>query len=149
MSRLNDIEFFGYCRGKIMELHENCLMRFLIVGALGTVVNLAIFFLFADILNVDTNISSIIAFLIVVTQNYVLNHVWSFKKLVNFQINGKSYMHYVFLNIFGLGINLVVLNIILFTFNPEIKTIAQLSGVLSGTFFNFILSRSYVFQKKP
>ncbi len=143
----DDIDFWGNCRKKMVELHENCLMRFLFVGGLGTVVNLAIFFLFADVLNFDTNLSSILAFVVAVTHNYILNHVWSFKKLVNFQINRKSYVQYVFVNIFGLGVNLIVLNLILLWFNPDIKTIAQLSGVLSGTVFNFILSRSFVFKK--
>jgi putative flippase GtrA len=134
---------------KIAELYENSLLRFLFVGVLGTIVNIIIFFIFADYLNINANISSIIAFLVAVTHNYLLNHVWSFKKYVNFQVNRKSYIKYVSVNIFGLIVNLIVLNLILVQFNPTTKATAQLFGVLAGTFFNFILSRFYVFNKNP
>jgi putative flippase GtrA len=148
MPLCNNNRFFDNCCKKITELHENSLLRFLFVGALGTVVNVMIFFIFADRLNFNASISSIIAFCIAVTQNYFLNHLWSFKKFVNFQVNWKSYIKYVCVNIFGLIINLIVLNLILMQFNPTIKATAQLSGVLAGTFFNFILSKFYVFNKK-
>ena len=134
---------------KIKEFYENSLLRFLFVGALGTIVNLIIFFIFADYLNFNASISSVIAFCVAVTQNYILNHLWSFKKFVNFQVNLKSYIKYVFVNIFGLVINLIVLNLILMQFNPDIKTTAQLSGVLACTIFNFLLSRFFVFNKNP
>ena len=148
MPLCNINRFFDNCCKKITELHENSLWRFLFVGALGTVVNIIIFFIFADYLNFNASVSSIIAFCIAVTQNYLLNHIWSFKKFVNFQVNRKSYIKYVCVNIFGLIINLIVLNLFLMQFNPAIKASAQLSGVLAGTFFNFILSRFYVFNKK-
>ncbi len=136
-------------RKKIGELYENSLLRFLFVGALGTIVNLIIFFIFADYLKFNHNIASIIAFCVAVTQNYFLNHTWSFRKFVNFQVNLNNYIKYVFVNIFGLIVNLIVLNLILMQFNPAIKTTAQLSGVLAGTIFNFILSRLFVFKKHP
>ncbi len=141
--------FFQNCREKMGKLYENSFLRFLFVGGLGTVVNILIFFILADTLHFDPTFSSVIAFLFAVTQNYVLNHVWSFKNVVKFQLNKKSYFKYVFVNIFGLVINLLVLNMILLWLNPAIKTEAQLFGVLSGTIFNFILSRMYVFKENP
>ena len=141
--------FFCSFWEKIAELYENSLLRFLVVGVLGTIVNIIIFFIFADYLNINANISSIIAFLVAVTHNYLLNHIWSFKKYVNFQVNRKSYIKYVSVNIFGLIVNLIVLNLILVQFNPTTKATAQLFGVLAGTVFNFILSRFYVFNKNP
>jgi len=149
MPLCNNNRFFCSCWEKIAELYENSLLRFLFVGVLGTIVNIIIFFIFADYLNINANISSIIAFLVAVTHNYLLNHIWSFKKYVNFQVNRKSYIKYVSVNIFGLIVNLIVLNLILVQFNPTTKATAQLFGVLAGTFFNFILSRFYVFNKNP
>jgi putative flippase GtrA len=140
--------FLSSVSEKIAHVFENSLLRFLLVGALGTILNITIFFIFADYLNFNANISSVIAFCVAVTQNYILNHVWSFKKLVHFRVNRKSYIKYICVNIFGLMVNLIVLNVILMQFNPAIKTTAQLSGVLAGTFINFILSRFYVFNKK-
>ena len=149
MPLCNNNRFFGSCWGKIAELYENSLLRFLFVGALGTIVNIIIFYIFADYLNFNASISSIIAFLVAVTHNYLLNHLWSFKKYVNFRVNRKSYIKYVCVNIFGLIVNLIVLNLILMQFNPATKATAQLFGVLAGTFFNFILSRFYVFNENP
>jgi putative flippase GtrA len=145
----NNNNFFDRVSKKVTNVHENTLLRFLFVGALGTFVNIVIFFIFADYLNFNATLSSIIAFCFAVTQNYLLNHLWSFKKVVYFKINRKSYIKYVFVNIFGLIINLIVLNVILLQFNPTTKATAQLCGVLAGTFFNFILSRFFVFNKNP
>jgi len=134
--------------GKIGELYENSLLRFLFIGFLGTILNIIIFFIVADLLYVDANIASVIAFCIAVTQNYVLNHLWSFKKIVDYDLNLKSYFKYVYVNIFGLIANLIVLNLILMEFQPSLKVIAQLCGIIVGTMFNYILSRAYVFKKK-
>lgn len=137
----------GYM-GNIRELYENSLLRFLFIGFLGTILNIIIFYIVADYLYMDANIASIIAFCIAVTQNYILNHLWSFKKIVNYDLNLKSYFKYVYVNIFGLIANLIVLNLILMEFHPSLKVIAQLCGIIVGTMFNYILSRVYVFKKE-
>ena len=142
------IEFavLGMHGEKIGKLYENSLLRFLFIGFLGAILNIVIFFIVADYFSIDANIASIIAFCIAVTQNYVLNHIWSFKKYVNYDLNLNSYLKYVSVNIFGLIANLIVLNLILIEFQPSLKVIAQLCGILVGTIFNYILSRIFVFK---
>ena len=130
---------------KILQLYDNCLLRFIFIGALGTIVNLIVFFILAEILNLNVNLSSVIAFCLAVTQNYTLNHTWSFRKYVNSNLNFNNYSKYFCVNIFGLIINLIILNVILIKFNPDLKLIAQVSGVMAGTLLNFVLSRFYVF----
>jgi putative flippase GtrA len=132
---------------KLLTLYENCLFRFLIIGAFGTILNLIVFYIFSDYFNFNVTLSSIIAFCFAVTHNYVFNHLWSFKGYVLNTLNFKSYFKYVFINIFGLIINIIILNIILLKFNPDLKIIAQFIGVLAGTFFNFLLSRYFVFNR--
>jgi putative flippase GtrA len=136
----------GSYRDKILIVYENSLLRFLFIGFLGTILNVVIFFIIADYLNIDANIASLIAFCIAVTQNYILNHVWSFKKIVTNNLNFKSYLRYVYVNIFGLVANIIVLNLILIQFHPDLKVIAQLLGIIVGTVFNYILSKVYVFK---
>ena len=75
-------------------LYKNSLVRFLIVGGLGTLINLVVFFIFADIFGKEKNIASIIAFVVAVTQNYVLNHTWSFKKHISTPMSLKTYIKY-------------------------------------------------------
>jgi putative flippase GtrA len=130
----------------IVKLYENSLLRFLFIGFLGTILNIVIFYIVADYFGIDANAASIIAFCIAVTQNYVLNHLWSFKKYISYDLNLNSYLKYVSVNIFGLVANLIVLNLIMIEFQPSLKVIAQLCGILVGTIFNYILSRLYVFK---
>jgi len=148
MHSVQDDFFFSNYREKLEKWYKNNFLRFLIVGALGTIVNIIVFFIFADVFHQDVNIAAIFAFCIAVSQNYILNHTWSFRESVSSRINIKSYTKYVCVNIFGLFVNLFALNLILIVFNPSIKTVAQLFGVLSGTLFNFILSKIFVFNEK-
>jgi dolichol-phosphate mannosyltransferase len=55
-------------------------IKFAITGGLGAVTNLLIFFTLADKFNLPEIPVSIGCFLIAATQNYVINHKWSFKK---------------------------------------------------------------------
>ncbi len=103
----------GVNAGSIAKLYENSILRFLFIGFLGAILNIVIFFIVADYLGIDANVASIIAFCIAVTQNYVLNHLWSFKKYVSYDLNLNSYLKYVSVNIFGLIANLIVLNLIM------------------------------------
>ncbi len=147
MSRFNKFFSSRNYEEKLLKLYENCLFRFLIIGAFGTILNLIVFYIFSDYFNFNVTLSSIIAFCFAVTHNYVFNHLWSFKGYVLNTLNFKSYFKYVFINIFGLIINIIILNIILIKFNPDLKIIAQFIGVLAGTFFNFLLSRYFVFNR--
>jgi dolichol-phosphate mannosyltransferase len=54
--------------------------KFAMTGALGTITNLLIFFLCADIVKLSEIPVSVFCFLIAATQNYVINHKWSFKE---------------------------------------------------------------------
>ena len=133
---------------KLRTLYENSLIRFLFIGFLGAILNMVIFYIVADYFLIDANIASVVAFCIAVTQNYILNHLWSFKKHINYNLNLRSYLKYVYVNIFGLIANLIVLNLILMEFQPSLKVIAQLCGIIVGTLFNYTLSKMYVFKWK-
>ena len=56
------------------------LPQFLIVGLLGTITNLVLFYIFVDILFYPPIIISVLTFLFASIQNYLLNHFWTFKK---------------------------------------------------------------------
>ena len=148
MARHMDLNIPGWYGEKLRTLYENSLIRFLFIGFLGAILNVIIFFIVADYLFIDANIASVVAFCIAVTQNYILNHLWSFKKHINYNLNLRSYLKYVYVNIFGLIANLIVLNLILMEFQPSLKVIAQLCGIIVGTLFNYTLSKMYVFKWK-
>jgi putative flippase GtrA len=132
----------------ILNLYRNSLVRFLFVGGFGTITNLLVFFVFGDLIKINPNGASVLAFSVAVTQNYIFNHLWSFKKHVDYPLSWKKYLNYVLLNIFGLVINLLVLNIILVVFRPFLKILAQFPGIIAGMSFNYIGARLFVFRKK-
>ena len=59
------------------------LPQFLIVGLLGTITNLVLFYIFVDILFYPPIIISVLSFLFASMQNYLLNHFWTFKKKID------------------------------------------------------------------
>ncbi len=122
--------------------------RFSITGGLGTITNLLIFFLICDLLKLPSNLGAIIAFIFAVTQNYFINHFWSFNEYIKIRkVSIKDYLKFVGISLIGLGINLVVLNIILYFFKLPFKVVAQAIGILFGLIFNYFGSSRLVFKK--
>ncbi len=122
-------------------------IRFIIVGGLGFIVNLGIFYLIADILKGDSNLAALVSFLVAVTHNYLLNHYWSFNAIVDSPISWKSYFKFVLVYCMGLGINLLVLNAIIIIFNPPLKVIAEFFGTLGGMLIDYFGSKKLVFLR--
>ena len=123
--------------------------KFLIVGSLGSVTNIVIFYVLVDKLNYNPIIISIFSFFIASIQNYTLNHYWTFLGLGDDDhISIKSYIKYLMITLVGLIINLIVLKLIIFYFNPELKVIAQLLGIISSTITNYLGAKNWVFNAK-
>ena len=123
--------------------------KFLVVGSLGSVTNIVIFYVLVDKLSYDPIMVSIFSFFIASLQNYILNHYWTFLGLSNDDhISIKSYIKYLMINLIGLIINLIVLKLIIFYFNPELKVIAQLLGIISSTITNYLGAKNWVFNAK-
>jgi len=123
--------------------------KFLVVGSLGSVTNIVIFYILVDKLIYDPIMVSIFSFFIASLQNYILNHYWTFLgQGDDNHISIKSYIKYLMITLVGLIINLIVLKLIIFYFNPELKVIAQLLGIISGTITNFLGAKNWVFNAK-
>ena len=123
--------------------------KFLIVGLLGTVTNISIFYLFVDRLFYPPIQISIIGFIFASIQNYILNNNWTF--IVNNEkrsLSKLNYFKYLTVSIASLAVNLSVLQFILNQYMPEIKSIAQLIGIASATLVNYIGAKKWVFNEK-
>jgi dolichol-phosphate mannosyltransferase len=124
-------------------------IKFFITGGLGTITNLLLFFLCADIANLPVIPVSIGCFLAAGTQNYFLNHLWSFKKeMADIKPSFKKWLLYFSASLLGLVINIVVMRSILAFFVLPFKFIAQACGIAAGMCLNFVLSKALVFRKK-
>ena len=122
--------------------------KFIIVGLLGTLTNLVLFYVLADKWGYAAIPISIATYFISSLQNYYLNHIWTFADRTENQLVGLiSYIKYLFVALFGLVINLFILWWILFFFSPPLKVMAQAVGIGGGTIINFIGSKYWVFRK--
>jgi putative flippase GtrA len=132
---------------RLRTLTQHSFIKFAVVGFLGTIANLSIFFVCVDILKLAANVIAVSAFLIVGTQNYALHHIWTFRKITG---DGKLSFHgwvkFTLTTLLGLGINIIVLNLILYYYCPAYKVIAQFCGVAFGTVFNYLGSKYFVFN---
>jgi len=124
-------------------------LKFAVTGGLGTVTNLAIFFLCADLFGFHEIPVSIGCFLIAATQNYFINHYWSFSKATKSSAPSfKKWTLFICASLAGLALNLLVMKVVLAFWNPPYKVIAQGAGILAGMLVNFILSKTIVYRRK-
>ena len=133
----------------LKSIYKKKIFKFAVVGALGTITNLAIFFLLVDILKFRPNVINIIVFFIAGTQNYILNHAWTFsQQTAGNKISFIGWIKFTATSAAGFAVNLIVLNLVLIFFNPPLKVIAQGIGILCGMILNFFGSKHFVFRKK-
>jgi putative flippase GtrA len=125
-------------------------LRFCITGGLGTVTNLVVFFLCADVAGLPEIPVSIGCFLIAATQNYIIDHRWSFKEVTAGEsLSFKKWALFLGSAAAGLAVNITAMEITLALFpNIPYKTIAQAVGSASGMIINFCASKLIVFRKK-
>lgn len=119
------------------------LLKFAITGGLGSITNLAIFYLFVDVLNGPAIPMSIIAYTIAASQNYILNHKYTFG--VSNDLSSRAWALYLTGSLAGLAINLLVLHLTLDIF--PMAVIAQGCGILAGLLVNFVVAKFLVFRK--
>jgi putative flippase GtrA len=123
--------------------------RFFITGGLGTITNLVIFFLCADVSGLPEIPVSVACFLIAATQNYVINHKWSFGgNMADTPLSFNRWLKFICASLLGLAINITVMKTILLYFALPYKFIAQACGIICGMMANFTMSKLLVFRRK-
>ena len=124
-------------------------IKFGITGGLGTITNLLIFFLLVDLSKLPEIPVSIFCFIVAGTQNYFLNHLWSFREYTGkTPVSVKKWLAFLSGALLGLGINITVMYTIINNFTLPWKFIAQACGIAAGMVFNFILSKFIIFKRK-
>ena len=124
-------------------------IKFSLTGMLGTITNLTIFFLLADISRLPEVPVSIGCFLIAVTQNYIINHNWSFADAEEkIPLSLLKWAFFLCTSLFGLVVNIIIMMLIISSFSLPFKFIAQAAGIMGGMLINFIFSKLYVWRKK-
>jgi len=123
--------------------------KFAVTGGLGTITNLLIFYLCVDIADFQPILISIICFFVAGTQNYILNHKWSFKQNIQSEpLSLKKWFMFLSGSLLGYLVNISIMRLMLLHFRLPLKTIAQACGIVAGLFFNYIISKLLIFRKK-
>jgi putative flippase GtrA len=124
-------------------------LRFGVTGGLGTITNLSIFFLLVDIVHFPPIPVSIFCFLVAGTQNYFLNHLWSFREYTEkTPVSAQKWAMFLSGSLLGLAVNIMVMELIITHFTLPWKFIAQACGIASGMIINFIISKFIIFGRK-
>lgn len=117
--------------------------RYSLTGLLGVGTNLSLFYLCVEVLNLNMFFSSISCYMLAATQNYIINHFWSFGS--NSKLSIKSWILFLIGSSVSLIINLVVLdftNVILGS-----VMVAQALGLLIGFVVNYFFAKKIVYLK--
>jgi putative flippase GtrA len=123
-------------------------LKFSVTGGLGTITNLSIFFLLVDIAHLPEIPVSIGCFLIAGTQNYFLNHLWSFREYTEkTPVSLLKWAMFLSGSLLGLAVNITVMKLIIINFDLPLKFIAQACGIASGMIINFIISKFIIFRR--
>jgi dolichol-phosphate mannosyltransferase len=119
------------------------LMRFGLVGASGFVVNLAVYALCVHALGVPYQGAAVLAWLVAVTNNFLVNRHWTFDATagrIHFQA-----IRFFLVSLVAFGFNLLLLTLFVETAGMA-KVPAQAIAVVASTPLNFIGNKLWSFR---
>jgi putative flippase GtrA len=124
-------------------------LKFGVTGGLGTITNLLIFFLLVDLVKFPEIPVSIGCFIVAGTQNYFLNHLWSFREYTGkTPVSILKWAMFLSGSLLGLAVNITIMKLIIINFDLPWKFIAQACGIAAGMIINFIISKFIIFGRK-
>ena len=107
------------------------------------------YFIASENVHLNSNASAICAFFVAVTNNYVMNHLWTFKiENKGNALNIRQFLYYMIGNINGLFINLCALNVVVIFAGIDYHFYGQALGIFLGMLSNFIFANKFVFNKQ-
>jgi len=121
--------------------------RFALVGGLGTLTNLALFYLLVDLSGMGPMLGAVLCFAIAVSQNYAFNELWTFATRGEGALALGRYGKFVAASLVGLAVNALVLGALIAWAEFPLLVIPQAVGIAAGTAVNFLASRHLVFRR--
>ncbi|MCS7099177.1 MAG: glycosyltransferase family 2 protein [Sulfolobales archaeon] len=142
-SKLGTTEIFNYLLHVLNLAHES--IRFVLVGGLGTIVNLTALYLLGYLLGVEHWVAVPLAFEVSTLFNFVMHEVWTFKSAFSrgvikrlAEFHGATVVHFVS--------QVTVSNALFYGYGVE-RVVSQLISIVVGFFLNYVLSRYIVWRK--
>lgn len=121
------------------------LFQFAVVGGSGYVINLAVFAALTQLADAHPLLAAVGAFVVAVTNNFVLNRIWTFRKQGAREYHaGFQAARFFAVSVAALGVNLLILALLLYVVElPEI--LAQGVAIAAATPVNFIGNKLWTF----
>lgn len=122
--------------------------RFCIIGGIGVLVNLVVYYLCNNTFGMHYVAASVLAFLVASLNNFTLNKIFTFHDK-KYSIGSVFWQYFKFLSValIGLGINLGVLTALVELAGLS-ELVGQLIGVLTATVSNFLGNKFFAFKVK-
>jgi len=120
-------------------------LRFTIVGAFGTIIQLIILYVLTEFLGVYYILSSFLGYIVVFSFGFLLNKIWTFKESLRHKIFSK-YIKFLTVCLFSLIINLILLYM-LTEFFYIYYMISQLIVAFISLWVNFLGNKIWAFRK--
>ncbi|MEV4420078.1 GtrA family protein [Patulibacter sp. NPDC049589] len=121
------------------------LLRFAVVGATGTVVNLLVYAVAAGPLGWDYRLAALLGFVVAVTNNFALNRMWTFADASGHA--GFQAARFVAVSLAGLAVNLLVLHVLVDGFGVG-KLAAQAIAIGAATPMSFVGNKLWSFAER-
>ncbi|HET6832062.1 MAG TPA: GtrA family protein [Solirubrobacterales bacterium] len=123
------------------------LFHFAVVGGIGYVVNLAVFTLLAEGADVNHLLAAVGAFVVAVTNNFLLNRHWTFRRQGSKESHaGFQAARFLTVSIVGLAVNLVILELLVSSAGLA-ELPSQAIAVALATPVNFIGNKLWTFDR--
>ena len=121
-------------------------IKFCVVGGLGTLLNLFILYISVELFGIWYIYGAAFSFVIVITFNFSLNKIWTFKdkERETIAVTGQ-YLIYVVIGGVGMAINIAFLYLLVEYFHIQ-YLLAELVAILIATLWNFQGTRFLVFK---
>lgn len=121
------------------------LFHFGVVGGTGYVINLLVFAIATEGLEINHLLAAICAFAVAVTNNFLLNRHWTFRRQGSTDAHaGFQAARFFTVSVVGLGVNLLVLSLLVAAGLPEL--LSQAIAVAVATPVNFVGNKLWTFD---
>jgi len=120
-------------------------IKFSIVGGVGTLINIAILYILTEFFNIYYLISAIFAFIVALTNNFILNKIWTFEEKLK-EGALRKYIKFFTISVIALTVNLSFLYIFVEYFKIW-YIFAQFLAILITLIINFSGNKLWTFIK--
>lgn len=140
----------------ILKLLKLEFVKFCITGGLGLITDVAVFHIMKNVFHAEDSkvllfIIPIFGYAAAVTQNYLINHLWTFRAQIESQkISKELFFKFFLVSIFALAPRYLVYKVVLDYLGSTMlfPDIANFCGIIAGTIVNFIGSKYLVFRSR-